>query len=327
MALADIPAVYVIGAPRSGTTWLQRMLGGHPQIATPFELDFFSRFVAPWYESWRIHCEAGEGRPNRPYWGVPAAVTEAEFEEAVGLVVERIYRSVLAAKPGATVLLEKDPKYSRCVDAILRTVPHARFIHVIRDGRDVACSTARVSRSWGGAWAPPDAAGAAKLWRKSVHGALTARTARGGYMEVRYEELLSGAGPTVLRAALSFCGVGEDPALAAELYDRYRYPGRGKQEVLSGGLVWTGEAVRAGAKTRFPDDFIGPAAAGGWQNEFGARDRQAFDAFAGDLLIELGYERDHSWAHRRPRSWLPVLARGKTPPWRRSPLRAERDRV
>jgi hypothetical protein len=58
--------------------------------------------------------------------------------------------------------------------------------------------------------------------------------------------------------------------------------------VLSGGLVRTGEAVRAGAKTSFPDDFIGPAAAGGWEAEFGDRDRQAFDAFAGDLLIELG---------------------------------------
>ena len=139
MALADIPVVYLIGAPRSGTTWFQLMLGSHPEVATPVELAFFSNYVAPWYEAWTRQVEGGAAEIKPAYWGVPAALTESEFEEAVGLVAERIYRGVLEAKPGAAVLVEKDPQYCGCMDAIMRTVPHARFVHVIRDGRDVAC--------------------------------------------------------------------------------------------------------------------------------------------------------------------------------------------
>ena len=207
MPLADIPVVYVIGAPRSGTTWLQLMLGSHPEIATPVELDFFSGFVAPWYESWRVHCEA-EGRPARPYWGLPAALTEEQFDEAVRGVVERVYRSVLAAKPGAVVVVEKDPRYWRYVELIRRVVPHARFIHVMRDGRDVACSMMRVSQSWGREWAPGGVAAAAKLWHECVRGALLAQDTSGGYTAIRYESLLTNAGPDLLRRALTFCRVG-----------------------------------------------------------------------------------------------------------------------
>jgi hypothetical protein len=305
MALADIPVVHVIGAPRSGTTWLQLMLGSHPEIATPIELDFFSGFALPWYDTWRQHREGGDDRPGRPDWGLPAALTEAEFEDAVGLVVERIYCSVLAAKPGATLMLEKDPRSSRCVGTILRTVPHARFIHLIRDGRDVACSMIRVSRSWGTAWAPHGVVGAADLWRECVRGARTAANAPGGYLELRYEELLSGAGPGLLREALSFCSVDDDPSLASGLYERYRHSERGADEVLSGGLTWTGEAARTGVDRSFPDDFIGPAAAGRWKSEFDPAARAAFDSVAGDLLIELGYEADHSWTQ----SWTPVPTR------------------
>jgi sulfotransferase family protein len=178
VALADIPVTYVVGAPRSGTTWVQLMLGSHPEIATPIELDFFSSFVAPWYESWRVHRLAID-RPARPEWGLPAALTEEEFVEAVGLVVERVYRSVLAAKPGATLMLEKDPRYCSHVETILRTVPHAKFVHVLRDGRDVACSMTRVAQSWGRDWAPGGIGGGAALWQEAVRGAQT-RSCWGG---------------------------------------------------------------------------------------------------------------------------------------------------
>ena len=310
MALADIPVVFVIGAPRSGTTWFQLMLGSHPEIATPVELAFFSNYVSPWYDAWTRQIEGGAGEIKPAYWGVPAALTESEFEEAVGLVAERIYRAVLAAKPGSTVLVEKDPQYCECVDAILRTVPHAKFVHVIRDGRDVACSMMRVAQSWGGAWAPERAGAAGVLWRDCVRAVRAARTAPGGYVEVRYEDLLAEAGPGALREVFSFCGVDDDAGLAAKLYERYRYPSHTKEEVLSGGLTWSGETVRAGADVSFPEDFIGPATAGVWKEVFRPEDREAFDLAAGDLLVDLGYEPDRSWAGSPARGWTPIPSRG-----------------
>ena len=312
MALADVPAVYVIGAPRSGTTWVQLMLGSHPEVATPVELSFFSDFAAPWYGAWDRACAGGAGQIKPAHWGLPAALTEEEFEQALKDVVERVYRSLLAAKPGARTVVEKDPQYCMCVGAIVRTVPRARFIHVLRDGRDVVCSTVRVSESWGSVWAPGRVSGAAGLWRLFTQSALRARSAPGGYMEIRYEDLLGSSGPDVLREALTFCGIDDDPVVAGELFERYSYPAHSKSEVLSGGLVWTGEAVRAGADTSFPDDFIGQAAAGIWESELGREDRQEFDSVAGELLVELGYEDDRSWAgagERPRRRWSPLPTR------------------
>jgi sulfotransferase family protein len=308
VALADIPVTYVVGAPRSGTTWVQLMLGSHPEIATPIELDFFSSFVAPWYESWRVHRLAID-RPARPEWGLPAALTEEEFVEAVGLVVERVYRSVLAAKPGATLMLEKDPRYCSHVETILRTVPHAKFVHVLRDGRDVACSMTRVAQSWGRDWAPGGIGGGAALWQEAVRGAQTAATAPAGYLELRYEELLGRRGPDLLRELLGFCGVADDLELAGGLYDRYRYGDRSRHEVMSGGLTWAGEAARSGADVSFPEDFIGPGTAGRWQTQLDAADREAFDAVAGELLVELGYEADRSWAGGKAAAWSPIPTR------------------
>ena len=82
---------------------------------------------------------------------------------------------------------DKTPGYVTAMELIQGALPEARFVHVIRDGRDVAVSLAGV------AWGPEDAAGAAKLWSRRIRIARrqAARLAPGTYTEVRYEELVS----------------------------------------------------------------------------------------------------------------------------------------
>ena len=49
----DKQFVFIIGAARSGTTWLQSMLEAHPSIcSTTFELKLFDFFTGPWEKSW-----------------------------------------------------------------------------------------------------------------------------------------------------------------------------------------------------------------------------------------------------------------------------------
>ena len=55
------------------------------------------------------------------------------------------------------------------------------------------------------------------------------------------------------------------------------------------------------------ESFIGPAAAGVWRDRFAPADRQAFDAVAGELLVQLGYEPDHAWA--KGVAWTPLPGR------------------
>lgn len=294
LRLADIPVVYLIGAPRSGTTWLQLMLASHYAIVSPPELDFFPRFANPWYREWEQHCLAARGWPKPPYMGLPSVLTTGEFEQAIGELLATVYRKLLAAKLGATIVLEKDPNYSEFVPTILRTVPHARFVHLIRDGRDVSASLMRVARSWGKTWAPPGGAASARRWKSAVRHAREAVDAPGGYLELRYEDLLGSSGAQLLAETLAFCGAPDAADAAAVIFEAYRY--RGDQAaVLGGGVVVGGEAVLHGAAPAAPDGFIGQARSRGWRELLTYPERRAISAMARDLLLELGYVEDAGW--------------------------------
>ena len=45
---ADRTIVFVIGAPRSGTTYLQNLLGSQAQVVTSQETDLFTQYIAAW---------------------------------------------------------------------------------------------------------------------------------------------------------------------------------------------------------------------------------------------------------------------------------------
>src|SRR5947208_10995760 len=52
--MADMnPFVFIVGAQRSGTTWLQRLLASHPAIAGGQESHLFSGYLAPLWQRWR----------------------------------------------------------------------------------------------------------------------------------------------------------------------------------------------------------------------------------------------------------------------------------
>lgn len=274
------PTVFIVGAPRSGTTLLQNLLGAHPLVATSQETDLFDQYVNTlrglW--EWQLPPNAEEWKRRR-HKGLPAILTEEEFEAILAGLIERVHAATMALKPRAQVLLEKVPGYSLHGDLILRYVPHARFIHLVRDGRDVATSTLRASRGWGRRWAPDTAEAASAQWRDHVLAARTIADSTDRYTEARFEELSSDGGPELLQRLFSFC---EIEATSAEC-----------REIVSANpssLLWSGEvARRLGRAPDEPEGFSGEGGVGAWREELGARDRIAFERQAGDLLSELGY--------------------------------------
>src|SRR3954452_12477844 len=161
-------------------------------------------------------------------------------------------------EPGSRYLSERSPGHAKAVDVIAAVYPDARLVHIIRDGRDVARSL--VARDWG----PDSVADAAREWRDSI---LSARqhAPEGQYLEVSYESLL-GEMEGGVRAIYDWLGLRYDDAIVG--------------------------ATLAIARRPANEDPKDPRIAQGkWRDHFSDADVEAFEAEAGELMQELGYER------------------------------------
>ena len=284
----ELPFVCIIGAPRSGSTWLQAMIGAHPLVCTTQELKVFDLFTGPWERSWRdlddLQRTAGGGpRGLRVVW------SDDEFYAVLCGLLRDIHSRVLARKPGARVVLDKSPGYSKYVEHIERLVPGVKFVHALRDGRDVAVSLRDAAGSWARSWAPSTIDTAAEQWRSTVSDALQAR--RLGperYLEIRYEDLLTN-GATELSRAFEFIGAFSTAEDAAAIYARHTFDR----------MRETG-----GAPFDLPREFFREGRAGSWCRALTARERYLFHDAAGDLLCELGYSDDGWWIEHGYQRWL-----------------------
>lgn len=121
MSTLDRPIV-VLGAPRSGTTLLAELvLARHPDVAYWPEPVFVWRYG----NAYRLHDVLG------PEHATPAIKT----------YIRRRFRDYVSEK-GASRFLEKTPSNSLRVAFVREVLPEAKVVHVIRDGRDAARSTA-----------------------------------------------------------------------------------------------------------------------------------------------------------------------------------------
>ena len=285
--------VFLIGAPRSGTTWLQSLLGSHPAVVTPQETDLFSTFVAPLQDWWddQIGRSSAEHVARRTK-GLPAILDDAEFSRLIETMVERVLAAIRNLDPAASIIVEKSPSHSHHVDLIAKYLPGAAFLHIVRDGRDTAASLQSASRGWGSYWAPGSLKKAAVMWKANV---LAARTAAGTgrYAEVRYEDLRAG-NPEPLQRAFALCGITCSLDECAALLEDFSLERMTKGDVAS--PIAVGGGLAHVAERKEPPGFYGKGAVGGWSESWSTQDRLLFDAVAGDLLVELGYEPNSAWA-------------------------------
>lgn len=283
------PFLFVVGAPRSGTTWVHNLLAAHPQVAglPGVELALFSRYLAvPVAHFRRERADIEAGRWTQ---GLAAVWTDAEYHAYVQDFLARVYAGVAARKSGATHIVDKHPNYARYMDLIAEWLPNARFVHVVRDGREVAVSMMSVNRRKG--HSPGEVGEAARMWNTFIgaarrYGAASPQR----YHEVRYEALRSdGAGE--LARLFTFCGLSAGPDLVAKLLAEFDI----ERKQLS-----TGDATLNHLRGT-------PGAI--WRQRLTVRQRYRFDRWAGGLLRELGYARPGWWAdHAAQRMALPAMA-------------------
>ena len=107
--------IFVVGGPRSGTTWLQRLIASHPLISTGQESNLFLYYISPLLKRWRTeHKEFDDRGPN----GLCCYVKKNEFIE----YVETFARSLLSniEIPENGFFLEKTTSHVCSVSDILQ---------------------------------------------------------------------------------------------------------------------------------------------------------------------------------------------------------------
>lgn len=292
--------VFLVGTARSGTTWLQEMLGSHEEIVSPQETTLFHRYFAPWWREWVRQSREVSREWRGRHVGLPTVLTSERFTELLRGFAAEVAEELLRAKPTAQIILIKDPRNSSQGDLIRRVLPEASFIHLIRDGRDVVASVLAASRSWA-PWAPGTARHAAGRWVKEVSQARAIAKLGSPYLEVRYEQLLE-RDPKILRRLLEFCGASATDEACTRTFERFSMVQRDPQAARDRGFVWSGEAARR-SDPKEPEGFFRKGKSGSWADELSRFERWEIDRIAGDLLIELGYAHDRGWGQ------TPILGR------------------
>lgn len=277
-ALADYKKLFIIGCPRSGTTWVQLLLAQHGAIATAPETQIFAYYVDPMRRQW-MQERAGADRQQGSA-GLSRLLSEEEFEELCRMNGELVLGKIAARHPGAEVIAEKSPRHALQADFIQRLFPDVYFLHVVRDPRDAAVSMAAASRSWGADWAPRNPIDAARLWRDHVVAARRAQRPE-RFLEVRYEELI--AQPvTQLQAIHEWLGVATSSeacraAVAACDFKQL------KENANAQALPLPGD--------RSPKGFFRSGTSGGWMKELRPGAVRVIEHICAPLMDGLGYPR------------------------------------
>jgi len=151
--------VFIIGNPRAGTTLLRLMLTCHPCIHIPPECGF-AVWLRHRFGNWRAadsdarldsFLEALAGSRKFETWNLPkdkvraciAARNPSSYSELVGAVYT--CHAAAQGKPGCR-WGDKNNFHLNHILEIKALFPEARFVHIVRDPRDIACSYRELNR-------------------------------------------------------------------------------------------------------------------------------------------------------------------------------------
>jgi hypothetical protein len=272
------PPVFIVGCPRSGTTLLRMMLDSHPDLAIPPE----SHFIPKVWALRRRYEQDGAAKVERlvsdimrtnrfKEWGLPdeevwvrlRSLTKPRIADVIGA-----FFVAYAEREGKRRWGDKTPGYSIEMVAIANLFPTARFVHLIRDGRDVATSIRQNFQNVGDI-------DAALVWAMRVRkGRAQGRTLGSDrYLEVRYEDLVKDP-QDVLTSICDFVALEYCP----EMLDYSRR---------------VREAVPEGEQERIHTRLLKPPTKGlrDWRHEMSSAELALFEALAGRELQQFGYER------------------------------------
>ena len=164
---------------------------------------------------------------------------------------------------------------------IAPVLPEARFVHVIRDGRDVALSMMDVP------WGPATVAEAAEMWVRDIRRARRQAKRLGHYMELRYEDLVGEPEACLRRSPTSSSCRGTTRCSTTTSVPSERIGEFARDFSMRRGVTMT--ANERAEQHRFTATPPRTDRSGRWRREMSEDDRTAFEGEGLELLEELGY--------------------------------------
>ena len=141
----DFSPIFIVGFPRSGTTLLATLLSRHTQIAVPPETRFLEDVVGRTHNRAKMLARVA-GSKRCQALGLNLDVVAAKFL-AGSPTYSRLFRALLetyADKMGKTIVAEKTPIHLLHIPTLVKWYPTARFLLIVRDGRDCVLSLRNV---------------------------------------------------------------------------------------------------------------------------------------------------------------------------------------
>jgi hypothetical protein len=289
-------AYVVFASPKSGTQWIQQLLGSHPEVQCAESRAFGDHFDPDNLSAVNITLDtyvSNLGRHHRP----PDAAGQAGdyFRGLAHNLLDAIARTSLEAA-GKSLYGEKITPFAGTARAVIERLaeynPDLRFCHLSRDGRDVAVSAlihqqivqVRAGTARGRALeaavsrrrVPHDVLEMfMTLWMETVTAGTEAADTFPHHLHLRYEDLLADT-PGQARRLLEFIGADAGDEVVGRCVAASSF------EAMSGGRRRGEEDVTS---------FVRKGAAGDWRRWLTDEQAARFDESAGEMLEMLGYPR------------------------------------
>jgi hypothetical protein len=283
------PAPFIVGVPRSGTTLLRFMLDAHSQLAIPPETGFLPELIQKRPHTPLKLVSLLSNFHTWPDFGITtdqllnATHTHMGGTKSLDLTnAVRSFFTLYAHRHGKKRWGDKTPTYLRHMVEISKLIPEARFVHIIRDGRDVAVSVRPLFFS-----PSSTIAGIAQDWVTNIRVARKIAKKVPYYLEVTYESLVNRPEP-VLRQICEFIELPFESGMlnyyqnvAKRLLEHQsRFSAEGKVLISHQQRVKNQElTMRAPQTNRI----------GRWRQELTGLEIAEYHDVAGELLKELGY--------------------------------------
>lgn len=187
---------FIVGCPRSGTTLLQLLIANHPNIAIPPESHIFDRFSKIFANYGNLEDEVNlkllvkdilEDYHIRD-WELGMSLVDfcSQLKDKSIRGVISLVLDLYARKEGKIRWGDKTPQHALYLREIENILPESKFIHLVRDGRDVAVSSSRIFVG------PPSIYGIAHEWKKYIFlfNEFKKSHNQDRYLEIHYEKMV-----------------------------------------------------------------------------------------------------------------------------------------